>query len=102
MGRPPQGTFGRTVRKNDYDAEYQRARQKATTVEYEEVRLEHPKVERKLGEVMNRHGGRRARYWGTGKVLVQELMSCMATNVKRIARLVCAQTAPVAVGGRAG
>lgn len=102
MGRPPQGPFGRTVRKNDYDAEYQRARQKATTAEYEEVRSEHPKVERKLGEVLNRHGGRCARYWGTGKVLVQELMSCMATNVKRIVRLMCAQTAPVAVGGYAG
>jgi len=99
MSHPPQGTFGRTVRKNDYQAEYERARQKATTAEYEAVRSEHPKVERKLGEVMNRHGGRRARYRGNGKVLIQELMSCTATNVKRMVRLMCAPTPPLALEG---
>jgi IS5 family transposase len=82
--------FGRNVRKNDYEEEYQRARAKATTEAYRAVRAEHPKVERKLGEVMNRHAGRRARYRGAGKVLIQELMACMATNVKRMVRLVCA------------
>jgi transposase len=96
MSHPPQGTFGKTVRKNDYQAEYDRARQKATTAEYDEVRSEHPKVERKLGEVTNRHGGRRARYWGDGKVLIQELMSCTATNVKRVVRLICAPTSRLA------
>jgi len=93
MMHPPQGTFGKTVRKNDYDAEYRRARQKATTPEYAEVRREHPKVERKLGEVMNRHGGRRARYRGRSKVLIQELMACTAANVKRLVRLGCAPEA---------
>jgi transposase len=87
------GPFGRTVRKTDYEAEYRRAREKATTAEYEAVRSEHPKVERKLGEMLNRHGGRRARYCGRGKVLVQELMAAMATDVKRIVRLLCARTA---------
>jgi len=90
MTHPPQGTFGKTVRKNDYEVEYGRARQKATTPEYAEVRREHPKVERKLGELMNRHGGRRARYRGRWKVLIQELMACTATNVKRLVRLHCA------------
>ena len=99
MSHPPQGTFGRTVRKNDYEAEYERARQKATTAEYEAVRSEHPKVERKLGEVMNRHGGRRARYRGNGKVLIQELMSCTATNVKRMVRLLFAPISPLAPEG---
>jgi hypothetical protein len=83
---------GRTVRKNDYQKEYQRVREKATTEAYKEVRSEHPKVERKLGEVMNRHGGRRARYRGVGKVFIQEAMACTATNVKRIVRLLCAPT----------
>jgi hypothetical protein len=81
---------GRTVCKTDYQAEHHRARQKATTPQYAEVRREHPKVERKLGEVMNRHGGRRARYRGRWKVLIQELMASMATNVKRLVRLQCA------------
>ena len=39
---------------------------------------------------MNRHGGRRARYRGRGKVLIQELMASMATNVTRLVRLGCA------------
>ena len=98
MKKPPAPTspFGRTVCKNDYEAEYQRAREKATTPEYDAVRAEHPKVERKLGEMLNRHGGRRARYWGMEKVLVQELMAGLATNVKRMVRLLCAPTAVTA------
>jgi transposase len=93
LNHPPRGPFGRTVRKTDYEAEYRRARKKATTPEYQAVRAEHPKVERKLGEMLNRHGGRRARYHGGSKVLVQELMAGMATNVKRIVRLLRAPTA---------
>jgi IS5 family transposase len=86
---------GRTVSKSDFQAEHQRARHKATTPQYTAVRREHPKVERKLGEVMNRHGGRRARYRGRWKVLIQELMACTATNVKRLVRLGCAPEAAV-------
>jgi hypothetical protein len=81
------------VTKSDYEAEYRRAREKATTPEYQDVRAEHPKVERKLGEMLNRHGGRRAHYWGIDKVLIQELMAGFATNVKRMVRLQCAPTA---------
>lgn len=95
LKRTPQKAFGRTVRKTDYQVEYQRARDKSTTAEYAEVRRVHPKVERKLGEVMNRHGGRRARYRGRWKVLIQELMACTATNVKRFVRLRCALEAEV-------
>lgn len=81
---------GRTVCKTDYQAEHDRVRRKATTPEYAAIRREHPKVERKLGEVMNRHGGRHARYRGRWKVLIQELMACMATNISRLVRLQCA------------
>jgi IS5 family transposase len=89
MKNPPK-RFGRSVRKNDYTKEYKRVHEKAKTEAYTSVRSEHPKVERKLGELLNRHGGRRARYHGTGKVLMQELMAGMATNVKRMVRLICA------------
>jgi transposase len=95
MKRPP-GKTGRTVCKTDFQAEHDRARQRATTPEYAAIRREHVKVERKLGEVMNRHGGRRARYRGHKKVLMQQLMACTATNIKRLVRLVCAPTAAVA------
>ena len=90
MKKSPRGRYGRKVHKNDYEREYRRARQKATTTRYQEVRAEHNKVERKLGELLNRHGGRRANYWGAGKVLIQELMAALATNMKRIVRLQCA------------
>jgi IS5 family transposase len=96
MKQSPAG-HGRTVCKSDFQAEHRRARQKATTPEYAAVRREHPKVERKLGEVMNRHGGRRACYRGRWKVLVQELMACTATNVKRLVRLLCAPTVEISV-----
>ena len=57
------------------------------------------KVERKLGEVANRHGGRRARYRGRPKVLMQAFMATMATNVKRMVRLDCARTAEISFQG---
>jgi len=88
--------FGRNVRKNDYAKEYRQVREKASTQAYLSIRSEHPKVERKLGEVLNRHGGRRARYRGTEKVLIQELMACTATNIKRIAKLACAANVALA------
>jgi hypothetical protein len=98
MKQPPRGYYGRKVRKNDYEPEYRRARQKVGTTAYQEVRAEHPMVERKLGEMLNRHGGRRARYWGTSKILVQELMAALATNVKQIVRWLCAPTAAAECG----
>ena len=94
MKQPPKSR-GRTVRKTDYQAEHDRARQKTTTPQYAAVRREHPMVERKLGELMNRHGGRRARYRGLGRVLIQELMASTAANVKRLVRLVCAPAAKI-------
>lgn len=96
MKQAPRGSVGRSVRKSDYEVEYDRVRQKATTSAYEAVRAEHPMVERKLGEMLNRHAGRRAHYWGSEKVSIQELMAGIATNVKRIVRLVCAPT-PAAI-----
>lgn len=87
LKRPPTKKFGRTVRKTDYRPEYDRALAKIDTEQYAEVRREHPKIERKLCELLIRHGGRRARYRGRWKVLIQELMACLAVNVKRLVRL---------------
>jgi transposase len=89
----PQQKHGRTVRKNDYEAEYAMVRERARTEEYAEVKREHPKVERRLGELINRHGGRRARYRGTPKVLVQQILGAMAANMKRMTRLLDAGSA---------
>jgi transposase len=93
MKNPPRGHYGRKVRKNDYEPEYRRAREKVGTETYKETRAEHPLIERKLGEMLNRHGGRRPRYWGTPKVLIHELMAVLATNVRELVSWFRARTA---------
>jgi hypothetical protein len=87
LAKPPQNAFGRTVRKNDYKVEYDRARAKATTAAYEETRREHPRIERKLSELVRRHGSRRARYRGRLRVLTQQLLAGVAADIKRIVHL---------------
>jgi len=87
MGQLGHGKSGRSVTKNDYEEEYARIRQRAQTETFAEVRREHPAVERKLNELMNHHGGRRARYWGRAKVHIQELMTGLVVNTKRIVAL---------------
>lgn len=81
--RLPQQT-GRTVTKNDYEAEYRAARAKASTAEYAAVRQQHRGIERKLAEMIRWHGARRARYWGRGRVLLQGLLTAVVVNVKRM------------------
>ena len=102
----PEKVQRRTVIKNDYDAEYRAAREKAQTPEYEATRREHPRVERKLGELARWHGARRARYWGRSKVLIQALLTGWVVNVKRLVRLLSAEAgtvrADLAVAGANG
>jgi transposase len=78
---------GRAVIKNDYEADLQAARAKVQTPEYQQVRRQHGAVERKLGEMVRRHGARRARYWGQPRVLLQQLLTGMAVNIKRLVKL---------------
>jgi len=86
IGKPTR--HGRTVRFSDYAAEHARVRERARTPEYASVKQEHPAVERKLGHLMNRYGGRRARYRGHARVKSQELMGAMTHNLDRLIRLV--------------
>ena len=79
-----------SVAKNDYELEYQRARERAKTKEFARVRSEHPAIERKINELMNHHGGRRARYWGMAKVHIQQMMTGFVVNAKRMVRLLAA------------
>jgi transposase len=87
LGREPTGPFGRTVRKNDYDPEYEAVRAKAGTPAYTAVKQEHPKVERKLAELVRRHGARYARYRGLPKILCQQIWTVTAVNIKRMIKL---------------
>lgn len=54
-------------------------------------------IERKLGELVNQHGMRQARYRGLRKVLYQGLVTSLVVNLRRIVRLV-AQALPPPVG----
>lgn len=78
---------GRTVIKNDYQAEYDEMWERSKTAKFDEVRSLHPRVERKLAEVVVRHQGRRTRYRGASRVAIQYLMTGMVINVKRIVKL---------------
>lgn len=88
MPKPLSGSFGRSVNKNEYQAEYDRVRARAETEEYASIRRKHPAIERKLNEVMNYCGGRFAKYWGHEKVRMQQYMCCMTANIKQITRLI--------------
>ena len=77
----------RTVLKNDFEAEYTAAKNKAQTSEYVQVRREHPAIERKLAELVRRHEARHARYRGRLRVAYQGLMTSLVVNMKRIVRL---------------
>jgi transposase len=88
---------GRTVIKNDYEAEYRAAQAQAQTPAYAEVRRRHRAIERKLGEMVRWHRCRRARYWGRGRVLLQGIMTALVVNTKRVVAL--AQTLVPDPGG---
>jgi transposase len=86
----PQSQKGRTVTKNDYEAEYTAAQAKARTPAYAEVRRQHPAIERKLAELVRRHDARHARYRGRLRVLYQSLVTSLVVNMKRMVRLLFA------------
>jgi len=83
----PEIQNGRNVIKNDYEKQYQAARAKAETTKYKDVRKEHPAIERKLSEMIRRHGGRRVRYRTRCRVRIQHLLTAVVVNFKRIVKL---------------
>jgi transposase len=91
---------GRSVFKSDYQAEYAAARERATTAAYAAVRRQHPRVERKLADIVRYHAGRRARYWGQGRVKIQYLLTGMVVNIKRMVKLLSPPQAPPALQPR--
>lgn len=83
---------GRSVNLNDYEPEYALLRERRQTEEYAAVKKEHPKVERRLGELVNRLKGRRARYRGLSRVKIQKFIEGTVHNVKRMLRLLDRKT----------
>jgi len=83
----PNTQRGRTVIKSDYEAQYQAARQRAQTAAYHAVRREHPRIERKLAELVRWQAGRRVRYRGRLRVKIQYVLTAMVVNCKRMVKL---------------
>jgi transposase len=83
----PKTQRGRSVTKSDYAAQYQAAQQRAQTVAYQEVRREHPRIERKLADLIRWHNGRHVRYRGRLRVKIQYVLTAVAVNCKRIVKL---------------
>jgi transposase len=79
---------GRVVYKNDFEADLRAARAKAKTPAYEQVRREHPGIERKIAELVCRHGARRARYRRQLGVMLQQLATAWVVNIKRLVNLI--------------
>jgi transposase len=97
----PRSHKGRTVTKNDYEAEYAAAQAKTRTPAYAQVRRQHSAIERKLAELVRRHQARQARYRGRLRVLYQGLATCLVVNMKRIVRLLFAPPQPTTAPVRA-
>ena len=94
---------GRVVVKNEYETEYPKVHEKARTPQYEETRRTHPKIERKLGEMVRHHRARRASFRGIAKVLLQGVLTALVVNAKRMVKLLRQKTAVAiaALKGRA-
>jgi transposase len=83
----PHSKRGRVVVKNDYEAEYAQVKAKAKTPEYQETRRTHPKIERKLNEMVRHHRARRLSFRGLPKAKVQAVLTALVVNVKRMVKL---------------
>jgi transposase len=97
----PDSRKGRVVIKNDYEAEYKRVEAKAQTPAYEQTRRTHPKIERKLNEIVRHHQARRARYRGLPKVLIHAVLTAMVVNAKRMVKLLAQKIDEAALPVRA-
>lgn len=83
----PDTRGGRSVNKNDYADQYRAAQQRAQTAAYQEVRREHPRLERKLADLIRWHNGRRVRYRGRLRVKIQYVLTAVVVNCKRMVKL---------------
>lgn len=85
---------GRSIRIHAKEAILQRSRLRQRSEDWKEnYRAIRPKVERKIGHLMQRrHGGRRARVRGRDRVKADFSLLCAVTNLKRLATLAVRHT----------
>lgn len=83
----PRTRGGRSVTKSAYEVQYHTAQQRALSAEYHAVRREHPRIERKLAELVRWHAARRVRYRGRRRAKIHSLLTALVVNCKRIVKL---------------
>ena len=95
QARCTKASSGRTISVGAHEPALARARARQTTPGWQaDYRATRPKVERKLAHLMRRkHGGRRARVRGKGKVDADFRLLAAATNLARLAALGVRSTA---------
>ena len=95
QARCTQASSGRTISVGAHEPALARARARQITPGWQaDYRATRPKVERKLAHLMRRkHGGRRARVRGKGKVDADFRLLAAATNLARLAALGVRSTA---------
>jgi transposase len=78
---------GRNVRINYYDPFYQRMKERMESEAGKEIYRNRYKIEHKVADLARYCGMRRCRYRGLIKAKIHTLLSAIASNVKRMARL---------------
>lgn len=78
------GTSGRSLEIHPHCAEIRARRAEMQTQDFKEEMKHRPAIEGTLSEMVRKHGLRRARYRGKGKVRLQHLFTGAAVNLKRL------------------
>lgn len=86
-----QCTTSKSVRNvfiSEYYFELQRAKEHYKTEEYKEARKKRWLIERRHADKVRNHGLRRSRYRGLDRTYIHSLLSTMASNIKRMSKLI--------------
>jgi hypothetical protein len=80
---------GRNVRVNYYDPWYQQMKERMESEEGKAAYRNRYKIEHKVADLARYCNMRRCRYHGLIKAKIHTLLAAIASNVKRMARLLC-------------
>jgi transposase len=82
-------TYGRSVRISVYEPYYQQMKERMESEYGKEAYRNRYKIEHKVADLARYCGMRRCRYRGLERAKIHTLLSAIASNVKRMSRLLC-------------
>jgi transposase len=89
------GKKGRTVYISYYVPLYQQMKQRMESEEGKAAYKQRYKIEHKVADLARYCGMRRCRYRGLGRAKIHTLLAAIASNIKRMTRLVCPRTGKI-------